>query len=73
MKYFTRNVNKELVAFTDSDYAGDLEDRKSITDYVFMLSGGEISWSSKKQLIFTLSTTKPSLWQLQPLLAKQYG
>ena len=47
-----------MVAFTDSDYAGDLEDRKSTSGYVFILSGGAVSWSSKKQPIVTLSTTE---------------
>lgn len=55
---YKKNGNKELIAFTDSDYAGDLEDRKSTSGYVFMLSGGAVSWSSKKQPIVTLSTTE---------------
>lgn len=33
----------ELIAYTDSDYAGDLEDRKSTSSYVFLLSSGAIS------------------------------
>ncbi|TXG65249.1 hypothetical protein EZV62_006524 [Acer yangbiense] len=40
------------------DYAGDLEDRKSTSGYVFMLSSGAVSWSSKKQPVVTLSTTE---------------
>ncbi|KAI5338369.1 hypothetical protein L3X38_017640 [Prunus dulcis] len=48
----------ELIAFSDSDYAGDLDDRKSTTGYVFMLSSGVVSWSSKKQPVVTLSTTE---------------
>lgn len=55
---YSKNGNQELIAFTDSDYAGDLEDRKSTPGYVFMLSGGAVSWSSKKQPIVTLSTTE---------------
>lgn len=49
---------EELVGFTDSDYAGDIEDRKSTYGYVFMLSEGAVAWSSKKQPIVTLSTTE---------------
>ncbi|GKU96986.1 hypothetical protein SLEP1_g10166 [Rubroshorea leprosula] len=41
-----------------SDYAGDLDDRKSTSGFVFMLGSGAISWSSKKQPIVTLSTTE---------------
>ncbi|MCI24585.1 copia-type polyprotein [Trifolium medium] len=42
----------------DSDYAGDLDDRKSTTEFVFMLGESAVSWSSKKQPIVTLSTTE---------------
>ena len=48
----------ELLAFTDSDYARDMEDRKSISGYVFLMSSSVVSWCSKKQPIVTLSTTK---------------
>jgi hypothetical protein len=47
-----------LVGWSDSDYAGDLNDRKSTSGYVFMLGTGVVSWSSKKQPIVTLSTTE---------------
>jgi len=44
-------------AYTDSDFAGDLDDdRKSTSGFVFLLSSGAISWSSKKQPVVTLST-----------------
>ncbi|XP_034710518.1 uncharacterized protein LOC117933243 [Vitis riparia] len=48
--------NDKLVAFIDSDYAGDLEDRKNTSGYVFMLSSGAVSWSSRNQLVVSLST-----------------
>ena len=42
--------------YTDSDYAGDLEDRKNTLGYVFLLSLGAISWSSRKQPVVSIST-----------------
>lgn len=48
----------ELLAYTASDYAGDLDDRKSTSGYVFLLGTSAISWSSKKQPVVTLSTTE---------------
>jgi hypothetical protein len=36
-----------LVGYCDADWAGDLEDRRSTTWFVFMMGGGAISWSSK--------------------------
>ena len=56
--FYRKRGDDELVAYTDSDYAGDLEDRKSTSGYVFLLSSGAISWSSKKQLVVSLSTTE---------------
>lgn len=47
-----------LKGWTDSDYAGDTEDRKSTGGYVFKLGSSSVSWSSKKQAIVTLSTTE---------------
>ena len=44
------------MAYIDSDYAGDMDDRKN-TSYVFLLSE-DVSWSSKKQHVVTLSTTE---------------
>lgn len=56
--FYKKGRNEELVAYTNSDYAGDLDDRKSTSGYVFLLSSGAISWLSKKQLVVSLSTTE---------------
>ncbi|WKA06735.1 hypothetical protein VitviT2T_024621 [Vitis vinifera] len=56
--FYKKGGNDKLVAFTDSDYADDLEDRKSTSGYVFMLSSGAVSWSSRKQPVVSLSTTE---------------
>ena len=40
--------NGELMAYTDSDYARDVNDRKNTYGYVFLLSEGDVSSSSKK-------------------------
>ena len=55
---YRRDGEEELVGFVDSDYAGDEDDRKSTSGYTFMIGGGAVSWSSKKQPIVTLSTTE---------------
>ena len=44
------------MAFTDSDYADDLDDRRSTSGFVFMLGSGVVSWSSKNQSVDALST-----------------
>ena len=45
-----------LIGFTDSDWAGDLDDRKSIVGYVFTLGSGPITWSCKKKSAISLSS-----------------
>ena len=45
-----------LIGYTDVDWGGDLDERKSTSGYVFLLSRDVISWSSKKQTRTTLST-----------------
>ncbi|KAL0448235.1 UNVERIFIED_CONTAM: Retrovirus-related Pol polyprotein from transposon TNT 1-94 [Sesamum latifolium] len=47
-----------VVGHVDSDYADDLDDRRSTTGYVFTLGGGPICWKSTAQSIVALSTTE---------------
>ena len=47
-----------LIAFSDSDYAGDSDTRKSVSGYVIYLCGVPISWRSKAQRSVTLSSTE---------------
>eukprot|EP00253_Pinus_taeda_P017569 PITA_17569 len=67
-----------LVGFTDSDWAGDPDDRKSTIGYVFTLGSGPITWACKKQAAISLSsaeaeyrgaveTSKEALWLRQIL------
>ncbi|XP_050878458.1 uncharacterized mitochondrial protein AtMg00810-like [Lathyrus oleraceus] len=42
-----RGGSHELFGFTDIDYAGSVEDRRSTSGYVFMLSGAAVTWSSR--------------------------
>ncbi|XP_075096534.1 secreted RxLR effector protein 161-like [Nicotiana tabacum] len=45
-----------LVGYSDADHGGDLDERKSTSGYVFLLSDRAISWSSKKKSCVSLST-----------------
>uniref|UniRef100_A0A2N9FP23 Integrase catalytic domain-containing protein n=1 Tax=Fagus sylvatica TaxID=28930 RepID=A0A2N9FP23_FAGSY len=46
--FYRKEGNGELMAYTDSDYAGDVDDRKSTSGYVFLLSEGAVSCSTIK-------------------------
>jgi hypothetical protein len=47
-----------LFGYTDSDWAGDKDSRKSTSGYIFTLYGGAISWKSTKQSIVATSSTE---------------
>jgi len=46
----------ELISYNDSDWAEDMNDRKSIASFVFHMGDTIFTWSSTKQPIVTLST-----------------
>ncbi|PKI50103.1 hypothetical protein CRG98_029499 [Punica granatum] len=50
--------NMVLNGYVDADLAGDLDKRKSTTEYVFTFSGASVSWASKLQKTVALSTTE---------------
>ena len=53
------NDTECLVAgYSDSDYAGDVDSRRSMTGYVFTLGGSVVSWKATLQHTVTLSTTE---------------
>ena len=43
-----------ISGFSDADWASNEIDRKSISRYTFLMGGGAISWTSKKQSIMAL-------------------
>lgn len=56
--FYKNSGNESLIGYSDSDYAGDLDDRKSTSGYIFKMSSGAVAWSSKKQPVVSLSTTE---------------
>ena len=75
-------TKRTLVGYADAD-GSMAEDRRAITGYAFLIDGGAVSWSSKRQEIVSLSTTeseyvaathgmKEALW-LRSLLSELFG
>jgi hypothetical protein len=56
MLTYRRFDSLHLEGYSDSDFTGDVDDRKSTSGYVFTLVGGAISWKSSKQTVTTSST-----------------
>lgn len=55
---FTKSDKFEVRGYCDSDYAADLDRRRSITSYVFQAGENKISWRFGLQHIVALSTTE---------------
>jgi len=73
---------EDLQGWVDADGASQ-EHRRAISGYVFMVDGGAVSWTSKKQELVTLSTTeaeyvaathaaKEAMW-LRALFGETFG
>ena len=56
--YGVSNPGNQVVGYVDSDFAGDHDKRRSLTGYVFTLSGSAISWKATLQATVALSTTE---------------
>jgi hypothetical protein len=53
---YARGGDRHLTGFSDSDWAGDVDDRKSTSGVLFRLGGSPITWQSSKQRVIALST-----------------
>eukprot|EP00253_Pinus_taeda_P016265 PITA_16265 len=59
VSYISRFISDPILSgHTDSDWAGLVDDRKSIAGYVFSLGSGAVTWTSKKQQEVALSSTE---------------
>jgi hypothetical protein len=56
--WFEKEKKEEavLVGFSDSDYAGDIDKRKSTSGVIFFLAGRPITWQSMKQKVVAQSS-----------------
>jgi len=73
---FSRSQSINLYGYSDSDWASDVNKRRSTTGYVFIMAGGAISWKSTLQPTVALSTSEAEYMALsaaaQESIALQY-
>lgn len=55
---FGGDTQCSVAGYSDSDYAGDIDSRRSMTGYVFTLGCSVVSWKATLQATVTLSTTE---------------
>jgi len=55
---------KQVVGYSDSEFAGNLDERRSLTGYVFQLCGSCVSWRATLQHTVALSTTEVEFMSL---------
>nr|XP_033517544.1 uncharacterized protein LOC117281807 [Nicotiana tomentosiformis] len=56
--FFQKKNDLVLAGYTNGNFVGDLDDRRSTSSYIFLYDGTSISWCSKKQDSISLSTTE---------------
>ena len=61
---FTRDESVDCNGFADADWAGDIDDRKSTSGYIFKVGGGPVSWRSRKQSCVAFSTAEAEYMSL---------
>ena len=54
--FYTYGETAKLVGYSNSDWGGDQDERKSTTGYVVYLESIAFSWTSKKQGVLALSS-----------------
>lgn len=76
--HYTKNGNTDLVGYTDSDWASDIDKRRSCSGHFFKLSNGAVSWYSKRQQTVALSSTEAEYMAMascvqESIWLKQFG
>ena len=63
----------EVSAYTEDDWGNDHDDRHSIGAYIIKVSGGAVSWKSKKHVCMTLLPQKQSMLLFAKLRRSLFG
>ena len=64
---------EKLIGYCDADFYGDLDKRRSLTGYCFMLFGNVISWKATLQSVVAISTIEPEFMAITEATKELYG
>ncbi len=56
--FYQPSQDTSIAIYSDADYAGDLDERKSTSGYMLCRNGAAVSWKSKKQTVMAMSTAE---------------
>ena len=71
--YYSIPNDYKLVGYSDSDWSGEMDDRKSTTGFAFYIGDTAFTWVSKKQSTITLSTCEAKYVVATYVFAMQFG
>nr|XP_016476212.1 PREDICTED: uncharacterized mitochondrial protein AtMg00810-like [Nicotiana tabacum] len=55
---FSKHDHLQIEAFTDADWAGSLDERRSTSGYCTLVGGNLVTWRSKKQSVVARSSAE---------------
>ena len=58
LKFVAHENDDDLLGYADTNWAGDVDTRRSTSGYIFKIADGVVSWRSKKQSTVAKSTTE---------------
>ena len=61
---FTKEKEFRVTRYCDSDYAADLDRRRSVSGYVFTVGGNTVNWKANLQSVTALSSTEAEFMAL---------
>jgi hypothetical protein len=70
---YTNHLNVELIGYSDSDWTGDPDDRKSTTGYAFSIGSGLCLGATRSNQLFPCPQLKLSIKHCAVLPMKQFG
>jgi len=63
-------LSDALIGYCDSDYAGELKEKRSMSGYIFLIYGESIAWSSSLQQITAFSSSEAEYISISEALKK---